>query len=536
MGWSKRDFIIKAFGELGLASYIFNLTPAQFQDAANRLDAMMAQWNATGIRIGYPISSSPTDYDLDEPTQTQDAACKAIYTNLAIDLAPSYGRTLSPNTMINAKKALDALESFLSMPQPMQMSVIPRGAGNRYRRNYDNFIQPQPQGVTTGLDGPLDLCYDKAEDITSAESTDDAGYVLNQSTQLIEITISPIGDDDVLTALELETLINISGTATNAEGLEIFVTFNGNPIGSAIVASGIWSIDADLSSYYYPGGLGTVSANIDVVTQYRDLEVTPYPYQDEMIAQLNEILLSADPFLPTLARSILMDTLIVDLKTAGLFDAIDLMKIFASYDNGSALNIDWKIPTSQKATVNLGTTGSRVIDEGYAIPSESGADIAAQFSLAGPPYYPVLTQFTQNSGAYMIQMKDASGEGFLLDQRFVQQSALKLIGGDLYAKVNNSSFQTVPGYSGGLDGLWIIQRISSTDYEVWLAGTLIATLTDASVVPSVYHVHGGAGDGAPALAGTVQLMAMGRSLSPSEITDLTNILGTYLTTLSPPPP
>jgi len=178
MGWTKRDFIIKAFGELGLASYVFNLSPAQFQDAANRLDSMMAEWNARGIRIGYPISSNPTNYDLDEETEVQDAARKAIYTNLAADLAPSYGRVVSPNTMIAAKRSLDALESFLSMPQPMQLSCIPRGAGNRFRRTYDNFIQPKPEGVTTGFDGPLDLSYDKAEDITETSSEEDVTYTI----------------------------------------------------------------------------------------------------------------------------------------------------------------------------------------------------------------------------------------------------------------------------------------------------------------------------------------------------------------------
>ncbi len=178
MGWSKRDFIVKAFGEIGLASYIFNLQPNQYQDAANRLDAMMGSWNARGIRVGYPISSTPTDYDLDEQTNVQDAAYEAIYTNLALKIAPGFGKVVSPETKINAKTSLDALESFLSMPQPMQLSIIPRGAGNRAMQNYRPFIQPVREEVTTGLDGPLDLSYDPTQDITTSPEDEDVSYTI----------------------------------------------------------------------------------------------------------------------------------------------------------------------------------------------------------------------------------------------------------------------------------------------------------------------------------------------------------------------
>jgi hypothetical protein len=54
MGYTKRQFISAAFEEIGLASYVFDLQPEQLQSALRRLDAMMADWNAKGIRLGYP--------------------------------------------------------------------------------------------------------------------------------------------------------------------------------------------------------------------------------------------------------------------------------------------------------------------------------------------------------------------------------------------------------------------------------------------------------------------------------------------------
>ena len=40
MGWTKRQFVTQAFEEIGLASYVFDLTPEQLQSALRRLDAM----------------------------------------------------------------------------------------------------------------------------------------------------------------------------------------------------------------------------------------------------------------------------------------------------------------------------------------------------------------------------------------------------------------------------------------------------------------------------------------------------------------
>ena len=60
MGYKKRQFISAAFEEIGLASYVFDLQPEQLQSALRRLDAMMADWNAKGIRLGYPAPRTAT--------------------------------------------------------------------------------------------------------------------------------------------------------------------------------------------------------------------------------------------------------------------------------------------------------------------------------------------------------------------------------------------------------------------------------------------------------------------------------------------
>jgi len=100
MGYTKRQFISAAFEEIGLASYVFDLQPEQLESALRRLDAMMADWNAKGIRLGYPLPSSPQDSTLDEETLVPDSAYEAIICSLGIRLAPSFGKQVMIETKL----------------------------------------------------------------------------------------------------------------------------------------------------------------------------------------------------------------------------------------------------------------------------------------------------------------------------------------------------------------------------------------------------------------------------------------------------
>lgn len=158
MGYSKRQFVEAAFEEIGLGSYVFDLTPAQIESAVRRLDAMMAAWNAKGIRLGYPIPGSPQNTDLDEQTYVPDAAYEAIITNLGIKIAPSYGRTPTGDTKITAKQSYDTLLARAAAPIEQQLpDTMPIGAGNKSWR-WDNPFMPTPvDPVLAGPDGLIDF-------------------------------------------------------------------------------------------------------------------------------------------------------------------------------------------------------------------------------------------------------------------------------------------------------------------------------------------------------------------------------------------
>ncbi|MCP4262909.1 MAG: hypothetical protein GY774_36175 [Planctomycetes bacterium] len=154
MGWTKRQFIIEAYTEIGYASYEFDLEPEQLQIGLRRLDSMIATWNGLGIRLGYPIPSSPELSNLDDETEVPDSSNEAIYTNLAIRLAPPVGKMVTPETKAAAKAAYNVVLARASFPNERQLpGDLPAGAGNKGIE----FISPPTDPLRVGKDGTLDF-------------------------------------------------------------------------------------------------------------------------------------------------------------------------------------------------------------------------------------------------------------------------------------------------------------------------------------------------------------------------------------------
>lgn len=144
MSWTKRNYVTQAFNEIGLGSFVYDLSPEQLGSCLTRLDAMMASWNERGIKLGYPIPSSPGNSDLDQETGVPDRANEAIYSNLAIKLAASYGKIAPPELKATAKMTYDVLMFRAAMPEEMQFpNTLPSGSGNKPYRNIESpFVLP----------------------------------------------------------------------------------------------------------------------------------------------------------------------------------------------------------------------------------------------------------------------------------------------------------------------------------------------------------------------------------------------------------
>jgi len=145
VSYTKRQLIQAALTEIGFATYNFDLSADQVEQALWRLDALMGEWNGRGIRLGYPLPASPGDSDATMDSVIPDSAFEAVITNLAIRLAPSFGKQLSNQTLTTACNSLNTLIMRQMVVPKMQVAGLPSGAGNK---NIDQPFIPYEESET----------------------------------------------------------------------------------------------------------------------------------------------------------------------------------------------------------------------------------------------------------------------------------------------------------------------------------------------------------------------------------------------------
>lgn len=149
--WTKRDVIKQAFAEIGKSDYEFDIDPESTQLALRQLDAMMAQWALQGIRVAFSGGDGKGEVDLD--VNVPMWAVEGLYLNLALRLAPPFGKTLSVQTLANAREGKDTIRAgALQGSNNARSPVGYAGAGS-----YFNNLPIDIQGLQTGGDGALDF-------------------------------------------------------------------------------------------------------------------------------------------------------------------------------------------------------------------------------------------------------------------------------------------------------------------------------------------------------------------------------------------
>jgi len=131
MSFLKRDIVVAALSEIGLSSYSFDLSTDQLQQALLRLDAMMGEWGARGIKLGYNLPGSPGSSSLSDEAGVPDSAWTAVITNLAMQIAPSYGKMVSNQTLTTARQSWNTILAVNAAPIEMKLGAVPLGAGNK---------------------------------------------------------------------------------------------------------------------------------------------------------------------------------------------------------------------------------------------------------------------------------------------------------------------------------------------------------------------------------------------------------------------
>lgn len=159
MGWTKGQLVDRAFSENGLNPNVFNVDPDKLQEALGSLDAMIGTWNGKGIRLGYPLPSSPGDSDLAQDSGLPDSAIEAVYLNLAIRIAPGVGKQVSPDTRASANAAYNVLLARAAFPPQQPSKNLPAGAGNKPWRRVSPFL-PTPVDPLLAAEGGDQIEFD----------------------------------------------------------------------------------------------------------------------------------------------------------------------------------------------------------------------------------------------------------------------------------------------------------------------------------------------------------------------------------------
>jgi hypothetical protein len=95
------------------------------EDGLTSLNDMMNEWNVDGINIGYETLDS-----VEDELFVTLGSIGAIKANLAVYIAPEYGRVVSDSLRERAKRSKRSLRASIPLNQSQYPDTLPVGSGN----------------------------------------------------------------------------------------------------------------------------------------------------------------------------------------------------------------------------------------------------------------------------------------------------------------------------------------------------------------------------------------------------------------------
>jgi len=133
MSWTKLQLCAESLNQIGFGTYLYDATPDQLNSILWQLDAMMGNWNANGIMLGYPLYTNPSDSHIEQDSNLPVTAISAVYLSLAVQISPSFGKTVAPELSKNQRLAYSAMLAKLSViPNKQFPNTLPSGIGNKH--------------------------------------------------------------------------------------------------------------------------------------------------------------------------------------------------------------------------------------------------------------------------------------------------------------------------------------------------------------------------------------------------------------------
>lgn len=149
---TKLAIVQKALGKIGLGTYVFDPSPEQLQAALEQLELLATEMDGIGIRKGYSLGT-----DISAESGLPDTAVGPFSILLAVELAPDYGKQISPTLQASVLRARNALMvTNNTIPQMILPNTMPIGRGNQLDTRQSAYFQESNQ-LTAGVDGELTL-------------------------------------------------------------------------------------------------------------------------------------------------------------------------------------------------------------------------------------------------------------------------------------------------------------------------------------------------------------------------------------------
>lgn len=139
---TKIDFINSAYSRLRISGLTRNPTPEDTALALDRLENMAAGWKEKNMCAGYNLEVDP---DVNSPHNVDRKYWDAYESNLAVRLAPDFGKQVSAELRLEQTTSLSRLASgtatITKTPYPSRQ---PRGSKSRLNR-YQRYYVPDDQ-------------------------------------------------------------------------------------------------------------------------------------------------------------------------------------------------------------------------------------------------------------------------------------------------------------------------------------------------------------------------------------------------------
>lgn len=136
-GVSKSALVEGAYEYCGLNGYEFDRTPEEMTTGLRHLNALMAEWLADGIDIGFDFPTYGNGL-LEEPSGVPDSAVAIIHQTLAQRLSPSMGASMSDDAKAAMSRSYQAFRSrnAPAPPSMLRSSIMPTSGARHARLRY----------------------------------------------------------------------------------------------------------------------------------------------------------------------------------------------------------------------------------------------------------------------------------------------------------------------------------------------------------------------------------------------------------------